>query len=51
MMIAATVLQTVAAAVKPWSSLYSDSTAVSSAVMMLMRGATNTDVATLMGAR
>ena len=38
MMIAATVLQTVAAAVKPWSSLYSDSTAVSSAVTFVHLG-------------
>jgi hypothetical protein len=38
MMIVATVLQTVATAVKPWSSLYSDSTAVSSAVTFVHLG-------------
>jgi hypothetical protein len=38
MMIAATVLQTVEAAVKPWSSLYSDSTAISSTVIFFHLG-------------
>jgi hypothetical protein len=38
MIAAATVLQTVAAAAKPWSSLYSDSKAVSSAVTFFHLG-------------
>jgi hypothetical protein len=38
MIIAATVLQTIESAVKPWSSLYSDSTAVSSAVTFFHLG-------------
>lgn len=38
MIIAATVLQTIESAVKPWSTLYSDSTAVSSAVTFFHLG-------------
>jgi hypothetical protein len=38
MIIAATVLQTIESAVKPWSSLYSDSTPVSSAVTFFHLG-------------
>ena len=38
MIIAATVLKTVETAVKPWSSLYSDSTDISSAVMFFHLG-------------
>jgi hypothetical protein len=38
MVIAATVLQTIESAVKPWSTLYSDSTAVSSAVTFFHLG-------------